>query len=395
MRARKCHAIVVMAGAMLAQACASERGGPAMQDGALFDSSPPAQVPAEPHGAWGFSHYVFSKVDGRVVTTLVEGPRQGQVRCQSEALPCSYLDLKALHESAAPVPEALDMTRDELARLVSELDTVAETLARFDSVDRACTEGYRREGTQNSNMGIHMMSNEYRLDGVFDLRKPEMLLFGMPGGEKLTSEQLGECVNGKWTGDRRHEIVGAAYILPTDDFGDNHMDGFAGPLDNWHTHYHTCMGAHATAILGKEHCEAGGGMYIEKYGWMIHVYAVPKFDNQAGVFAMWNPAIWPIGNATAMARPGGDIVGRESVIFDFKFESLEVSAGETVTFRNADHFFHTVDAGTLAAPSQAFSSGDLYADQTFSVRFDQPGTFSFYCQHHPVMTGTVTVTTPD
>jgi plastocyanin len=391
MRSQRRHAILIAACAILAQACASQPAAVVPRDDAMFDSSPPPDVPAEPKGAWGFSHYVFSKIDGRVVTTLVEGPRHNQVRCQSEELPCSYLDLKALHESRAPIPAALHMTREELGTLVSELDTVAQELARFDSIDRACAEGYRREGTQNSNMGIHMMNNAYRLDNVFDLRKPEMLLFGMPGGEQLTSDQLGACVNGKWTGDMRYEIVGAAYILPTDHFGDNHMEGFTGPLDNWHTHYHTCMGGHATAILGKEQCEAGGGMYIDKYGWMIHVYAVPKFDSQAGVFAMWNPAIWPRGDAAAMARPGGDIVGRESVIFDFKFESMDISAGETITFRNADHFFHSVDAGTLAAPASTFSSGDLYADQTFSVRFDHRGTFPFYCKYHPVMTGTVTV----
>ena len=392
MRGQRRHAVLIAACAIVAQACAGEPEGAVPRDDARFDSSPPAEVPAEPKGAWGFSHHVFSthrRAGGHDVGRGAADTTRCAVRARSSRVrtwisrPCMT--------SSAPIPAALRMTRDELGTLVSELDTVAQELARFDSIDRACAEGYRREGTQNSNMGIHMMSNEYRLDNVFDLRKPEMLLFGMPGGERLTSEQLGACVNGKWTGDMRHEIVGAAYILPTDHFGDNHMKGFTGPLDNWHTHYHTCMGGHATAILGKEQCEAGGGMYIDKYGWMIHVYAVPKFDSQAGVFAMWNPAIWPRGEAAAMARPGGDIVGRESVIFDFKFESMQIAAGETITFRNADHFFHSVDAGTLAAPASTFSSGDLYADQTFSVRFDQPGTFPFYCKHHPVMTGTVTV----
>jgi plastocyanin len=389
-RTRVGNLLLAAAAALGVPACTNAPVEPAPGP-SVHDSSPPAELPAEPEGAWGFSHYVFSRVGGRITTTLVEGPRVGQVRCQSEDLPCSYLDLKALDASGAPIPDDLHLTPADLAALVSELDTVSQELARFDSVDRACREGYRREGTQNSNMGIHLMNNDYRVDGVFDLRKPEMLLFGMPGGETLSADELGDCVNGEWTGDRRHTIVGAAFILPTEDFGDDHVKGFTGPLDNWHTHYHTCLGLNATAILARAACEAGGGTYVEKYGWMIHVYAVPAFDNQAGVFAMWNPAIWPLVDAATLRRPGGDIVGRESVIFDFRFQSLEVEKGDTVTFRNADHFFHSVQAGTPAAPLTAFASGDLYADQTFAVRFDEPGVYPFYCRHHPVMIGTVTV----
>ena len=37
------------------------------------DAAPPAQAPALPGGAIGFSHYVFEQVGGNVVTTLVEG----------------------------------------------------------------------------------------------------------------------------------------------------------------------------------------------------------------------------------------------------------------------------------------------------------------------------------
>jgi plastocyanin len=355
------------------------------------DSMPPMMCPEHPQGAWGFSHYVFSRVGGNVVPTLVEGPRGEQVRCQSEELPCSYLDLKNLYDSGAPIPEALRMSREELGELVSELDKLSKHLASYTSIDRACAEGYRREGTQNRNMGIHMMNNAYRTDGVFDIMKPEMLLFGMEGGEILTQEQLGDCVDGRWTGDPKQEIVGAAFILPTDDFGDGHVAGFAGPLDNWHTHYHTCLGTNSTAILTREECEANGGTYIEKYGWMIHVYAVPTFDNQAGVFAMWNSAIWPRAEASAMARPAEEVIGRESMIFDFKFESVEVEPGDTVTFRNADHFFHSVKAGTPTAPAESFDSGDLYADETFSVKFDEAGEYDFFCEIHPFMTGKVVV----
>ena len=57
--------------------------------------------------------------------TLVEGPIDGTVRCQDEALPCSYLELNELHESDGPIPAALGMTTDELAALVAQLDELS------------------------------------------------------------------------------------------------------------------------------------------------------------------------------------------------------------------------------------------------------------------------------
>jgi len=33
---------------------------------------------------------------------------------------------------------------------------------------------------------------------------------------------------------------------------------------------------------------------------MIHAYVMPEFDNPLGVFAVFNPAIWPKGQLTHM-----------------------------------------------------------------------------------------------
>lgn len=56
----------------------------------------------------------------------------------------------------------------------------------------------------------------------------------------------------------------------------------------------------------------------------------------------------------------------------------EVTQGETVTWRALDGT-HTV----TPVDQSAFSgSGDLGPDATFSVTFDKPGVYSFYCRHH-------------
>jgi len=379
-----------------------------------------AQQP-EPGGPHGFSHRVFSLIDGKQVLTMSEGPEGEQVRCQSEDRPCSYLRLKALYESGAAVPGDLHMTREELGTLVGQLDRVAAHLQRYKSgINQACADGYRTRSAQVANMGFHMAKNAFMGDHRFDPEQPEILLFAVEGADQQTQKDIGDCVDGRWTGDPRQQIVGAAFLLPTEQFGTTHPDGFAGPLDNWHVHYHVCLGTLAATTLSKADCERRGGSYLADTGWMLHVYAVPEFDNPLGVFSVWNPSIWPKTDARTLAESthammGPDMFGhdssagrgghemhehamheaaaaaRETVIFEFKFEDVEIAAGESVVFRNGDHAFHTVTAGTPSAPSDAFDSGRLGVDQTFTTKFDRAGVYPFYCRVHPNMTGRVVV----
>ena len=94
------------------------------------------------------------------------------------------------------------------------------------------------------------------------------------------------------------EVVGAAFIIPTTNFGENHPEGFAGPIDNWHIHYGICIDPVPLDSVTKEQCRARGLQWVEKAGWMIHAYVMPEFDNPLGVFAVFNPAIWPKGQLT-------------------------------------------------------------------------------------------------
>jgi plastocyanin len=67
--------------------------------------------------------------------------------------------------------------------------------------------------------------------------------------------------------------------------------------------------------------------------------------------------------------------------------TLTVAAGTEVTWRNADSADHTVTADGGAFGSDAIASG-----QTFATRLRDPGTYTYFCAIHPVMTGTVVVT---
>jgi plastocyanin len=75
-------------------------------------------------------------------------------------------------------------------------------------------------------------------------------------------------------------------------------------------------------------------------------------------------------------------------IRNFMFEpmSLVVAAGTKVTWKNFDgepHTIHSID--------DAFRSGALDQNDTFSFKFDKPGTYRYACSIHPQMIATIVV----
>ena len=71
---------------------------------------------------------------------------------------------------------------------------------------------------------------------------------------------------------------------------------------------------------------------------------------------------------------------------------LTVAKGTVVTWINMDFVQHTVTSGTEQAPTGMFDSHELSHMQGFSYKFDVPGTYTYYCDIHPYMVGTVVVT---
>lgn len=102
--------------------------------------------------------------------------------------------------------------------------------------------------------------------------------------------------------------------------------------------------------------------------------------------------------ATSTTEPGiapsteaGD--ARPAVVaadFTFQPPSIEVAAGDAVTWRNEDGVGHTVTAGTPEEPADGFDE-ELPAGGTAEVAFDEAGTFPYFCRIHPSMTGAVVV----
>ena len=86
------------------------------------------------------------------------------------------------------------------------------------------------------------------------------------------------------------------------------------------------------------------------------------------------------------AAPAGE--ANTIILKDFHFSpiSLAVPTGATVIWKNLDGEPHTVvsDAGL-------FRSGGLDQNDSFTFKFDKPGTYRFICSIHPTMMGTIVV----
>ena len=368
---------------LIAAACAGSGGGDGLNSAVVLatpdeanailpadDASPPGNAPDRPGGSFGYTRYVFEEVGGRVITTLVEGPLGEQVRA-----PVSYQELRDLLASGGDAPE-LHLAPGDLAALVSQLDSVRESTERYRDFEAAIADGFFQTTDEVPNMGAHFINLGRSLDGEFDPTEPEILLY-------VRDES------------KRWELVGTSFILSTEQVGSDHPDAFAGPLDNWHIHYSVCTGATVTSRSAtREECRAQGGIWAPTLGWMIHAWV--WVDNPLGVFSMWNPEIPPLVEAgeirpsrSAVIEDGGS---RTLSIVNFSFESGQARVGESVVWTNVDGVPHTVTAGSRGVASGGYDSGLIAPGQSFVLRFDQPGQFSFTCTLHPSMTGTVTVT---
>ncbi|HSY44923.1 MAG TPA: cupredoxin family copper-binding protein [Steroidobacteraceae bacterium] len=93
------------------------------------------------------------------------------------------------------------------------------------------------------------------------------------------------------------------------------------------------------------------------------------------------------------ATPGSSMAGAPDAATivlarDFMFAptSMTVAAGSTVTWTNKDDEPHTVVSDT-----GLFRSGAMDTNESFSFKFDKPGTYHYACSIHPRMVGTIVV----
>lgn len=180
------------------------------------------------------------------------------------------------------------------AKLDGQLAVTREVAATYPTIADAIAAGYRRQGPYSPGLGIHYgRYNNMNPDGLMDredLLNPMTIIYD---GTEPTSK-----------------IAGFMYYS----FAPNKPEGFEGPNDHWHYHTNTCIKPAADGLdapLGADRkvtaaqCAAVGGSFIDRTGWMVHVWTVPGYpvdEEHGGVFGEHNPAL-TCPDGTYFARP--------------------------------------------------------------------------------------------
>jgi plastocyanin len=95
------------------------------------------------------------------------------------------------------------------------------------------------------------------------------------------------------------------------------------------------------------------------------------------------------GTANSAPAAAGDATPSTVVMaheFMFAPASLTIPAGATVTWTNKDEEPHTI-----VSESGLFRSGAIDTNESFSFKFEKPGTYHYACSIHPRMIGTIIV----
>ena len=106
----------------------------------------------------------------------------------------------------------------------------------------------------------------------------------------------------------------------------------------------------------------------------------------------------PVGPGTP--TPAHDVAIRQGApdlganAFSPNNKVISLATQNTVTFYNGDLGFYGGGVGTdhrLEADDYSFDSGNVAPNGTYTLTFTAPGTYTYHCEYHEGMTGTVTV----
>ena len=89
---------------------------------------------------------------------------------------------------------------------------------------------------------------------------------------------------------------------------------------------------------------------------------------------------------TKVSRPGCDETDRCYIP-----SLIVIEKGKQVTWVNEDSAFHSITSGYYGAPTELFDSGHLDPFESYTLTFDETGTYDYFCTLHPWMKGQVIV----
>ena len=184
------------------------------------------------------------------------------------------------HHHAIGPEQPLDaLTRAELTHQISITQEVAK---QYPTVAAAEGAGYRRAGPYSPGLGVHYI----RPSGA-----------GLNTEGVMTDAALREPLSIIYAGTNPDSpIAGFMYYA----MSPNTPQGFAGPNDVWHYHTNVCLKYSANGIdapfgadsdVPADLCTRAGGQVLQQTQWMVHVWSVPGWESQQGLFGEVNPAL--------------------------------------------------------------------------------------------------------
>jgi hypothetical protein len=174
------------------------------------------------------------------------------------------------------------LSREERAELSRQIELTQQVAKMYPTIADAEAAGYRRAGPYSPGLGIHYTRTSgegLNPDGVMDdadLLSPLAIIYAGT--------------------DPDAPIAGFMYYSMSAE----EPEGFAGPNDIWHYHTSICIKPAADGIdapFGADVevpdglCEQAGGTMLQQTQWMVHVWSVPGWESQQGLFGEVNPAL--------------------------------------------------------------------------------------------------------
>ena len=101
------------------------------------------------------------------------------------------------------------------------------------------------------------------------------------------------------------------------------------------------------------------------------------------------PSASPVNTPLSQAPVSENTVAIKN--FAFNPQTMTVTVGSIVRWENHDAATHRIIFIDKDGRDTSVDSTALSSSQAWSNKFNQPGTYSYYCKIHPEMTGTIIV----
>lgn len=126
---------------------------------------------------------------------------------------------------------------------------------------------------------------------------------------------------------------------------------------------------------------------------IVRISNVNNFDTTGQFsFKVTEPKIELIGDHFVEIAKGTSLPGCEKDDSCYLPTSITIQPNEIVLWNNVDDVAHTVTSGSSdEGASGIFDSSIIAGGENYSFKFENKGTFDYFCSLHPWMTGTVIV----